>query len=193
MKSAEAVNHLKNAFVVVQSFGTCKSAAISFRIIWQKAVLHSSSFILDEEHEVTDDLQDQFRQLDPMERTLVVRFATAIHVLLELYHRLTIAQATTFLAVWAEEGLNVSTLALRCGVEPSTISHHLRVLTSRHVRGSDGLGLLIVKDERTQRDLRHRYVFLTERGAALAARMVELLDADRRRRIPPMGILDLPE
>lgn len=139
---------------------------------------------------MSDDLQGQFRQLEPMERTLVVRFATAIHVLLELYHRLTIAQATTFLAVWAEEGLNVSTLALRCGVEPSTISHHLRVLTSRHIRGSDGLGLLIVKDERTQRDLRHRYVFLTKRGAALAARMVEVMEAGRLRRIAPMGILD---
>ncbi|WP_438746810.1 helix-turn-helix domain-containing protein [Bradyrhizobium sp. U531] len=73
-----------------------------------------------------------------MERTLVVRFSTAILVLLELYHRLTVAQATTFLAVWAEEGLKVSTLADRCGVKPSTISHHLRVLTTRHIRGADG-------------------------------------------------------
>jgi len=149
---------------------------------------------LDEEHEeVYEELQNQFRQLGSMERTLVVRFATAIHVLLELYHRLTTAQAVTFLAVWAEQGLTVSTLALRCGVEPQTISHHLRVLTSRNIRGVGGLGLLVVKDRRTQDDLRHRYVFLTERGSALAARMVEVMEVGRLRRIAPMGILDLPD
>lgn len=140
-----------------------------------------------------EELQNQFRQLGSMERTLVVRFATAIHVLLELYHRLTIAQAVTFLAVWAEEGLTVSALALRCGVEPQTISHHLRVLTSRNIRGVDGLGLLVVNDRRTQDDLRHRYVFITERGSALAARMVEVMEVGRLRRIAPMGILDRPD
>ncbi|MEY9632350.1 DNA-binding MarR family transcriptional regulator [Bradyrhizobium japonicum] len=87
----------------------------------------------------------------------------------------------------------VSTLALRCGVNPSTISHHLRVLTSRNIRGVDGLGLLVVKDERTQHDLRHRYVFLTERGFALAARMVEVMGAGRLPRIAPIGILDRPD
>ncbi|MCK1758033.1 hypothetical protein IVA78_23145 [Bradyrhizobium sp. 137] len=139
-----------------------------------------------------DNLQEQFRQLESLERTLVVRFATAIHVLLELYDRLTIPQATTFLAVWAEEGLNVSTLARRCGVKPSAISHQLRVLTSRNIRGVDGLDLLVVQDERTQ-DLRHRYVFLTERGSALATRMVEVMENGRMRRIPPMGILERPD
>jgi DNA-binding MarR family transcriptional regulator len=142
---------------------------------------------------VPDELQNQFCQLGSMERTLIVRFATAIHVLLELYHRLTIAQATTFLAVWAEEGLTVSTLALRCGVEPQTVSRHLRILTSRNIRGVDGLGLLVVKDRRPQGDLRHRYVFLTERGSALAARMLEVMEVGRLRRIAPMGILDRPD
>lgn len=137
-----------------------------------------------------EELQNRFRQLGPKERTLVVRFATAIHVLIELYQRLSVAQAGTFLAVWAEEGLPVSTLARRCGVHPQTVSRHLRVLTARNIRGVDGLGLLVVKDERTQRDLRYRYVFLTERGSALAAGMLEAMENPRLRRIPPMGVLN---
>lgn len=137
-------------------------------------------------------LQKQFRQLGSMERTLVVRFATAIYVLCDLYHRLTFPQATTFLAVWAEEGLTVSTLARRCGVKPSTISHQLRVLTSRNIHGVDGMDLLVVQDERTK-DLRHRYVFLTERGSALAARMVEVMEVGLRRRIHPMMVLEHPD
>jgi hypothetical protein len=54
---------------------------------------------------MSDELQDQFRELLPRQRTLVLRFAMAIHVLLALYDRLTTAQALTFLAAWAEEGL----------------------------------------------------------------------------------------
>ena len=114
-------------------------------------------------------------------------------MLIELYHRLSVAEASTFLAAWAEEGLTVSTLAHRCGVDPQTISRHLRVLTARNIRGVDGLGLLLVKDSRTQRDLRHRYVFLSERGSGLAARMLEVMEDGRMRRIPPMGVLDRPD
>ena len=91
---------------------------------------------------MSDELQDQFHELLSRQRTLVLRFAMAIHVLQALHNRLTTAHALTFLAAWAEEGLPVSVLALRCGVKTVTISSHLRELTSRVINDQPGLGLL---------------------------------------------------
>jgi len=138
---------------------------------------------------VSDELQDQFHELLSRQRVLVLRFAMAIHVLLALYGRLTTAQALTFLAAWAEEGLPVSVLALRCGVKPVTVSRHLRELSSRVINDEPGLGLLVVTDRQTRSDFRLRHVFLTERGHRLAERMVEVMKDNPRKRIPPMGAL----
>jgi len=138
---------------------------------------------------VSDELQDQFHELLSRQRILVLRFAMAIHVLLALYDRLTTAQALTFLAAWAEEGLPVSVLALRCGVKPATVSAHLRELSSRVINDEPGLGLLVVTDRQTRSDFRLRHVFLTERGHLLAERMVEVMKDNPRKRIPPMGAL----
>jgi DNA-binding MarR family transcriptional regulator len=135
---------------------------------------------------VSDELQDQFRELLPRQRTLVLRFATAIHVLHALYDRLTTAQALTFLAAWAEEGLSVSVLALRCGVTPATLSGHLRKLSSRVINDEPGHDLLSVSDRQTRCDFRLRHVFLTERGHRLAERMVEVMKDNPRKLIPPM-------
>ena len=138
---------------------------------------------------MSDELQDQFRELLPRQRNLVLRSAMAIDVLQVLHHRLTTAQALTFLAAWAEEGLPVSVLALRCGVKPVTVSSHLRELGSRVINGEPGLGLLAVSDRQTRSDFRLRHVFLTERGHRLADRMVEVMKDNPRKRIPPMGDL----
>ena len=139
---------------------------------------------------MSDELQDQFHELLSRQRTLVLRFAMAIHVLLALYDRLTTAQALTFLAAWAEEGLPVSVLALRCGVKPVTVSSHLRELGSPVINGERGLDLLAVQDRQTLRsDFRLRHVFLTERGRRLAERMVEVMKDNPRKRIAPMGDL----
>ena len=138
---------------------------------------------------MSDELQDQFHELLSRQRILVLRFAMAIHVLLALYDGLTTAQALTFLAAWAEEGLPVSVLALRCGVKPATVSAHLRELSSRVINDEPGLGLLVVTDRQTRSDFRLRHVFLTERGHRLAERMVEVMKDNPRKRIPPMGAL----
>ena len=138
---------------------------------------------------MSDELQDQFHELLSRQRILVLRFAMAIHVLLALYDRLTTAQALTFLAAWAEEGLPVSVLALRCGVKPATVSAHLRELSSRVINDEPGLGLLVVTDRQTRSDFRLRHVFLTERGHLLAERMVEVMKDNPTKRIPPMGDL----
>jgi DNA-binding MarR family transcriptional regulator len=138
---------------------------------------------------VSDELQDQFHELLSRQRVLVLRFAMAIHVLQALHDRLTTAQALTFLAAWAEEGLPVSVLALRCGVKTVTISSHLRELTSRVINDEPGLGLLAVSDRQTRSDFRLRHVFLTERGHRLAERMVEVMKDNPRKRIAPMGVL----
>jgi DNA-binding MarR family transcriptional regulator len=142
---------------------------------------------------VSDELQDKFHELMSRQRTLVLRFAMAIHVLLALYDRLTAAQALTFLAAWAEEGLPVSVLALRCGFKTVTVSGHLSELTSRVINNEPGLGLLAVSDRQARSDFRLRHVCLTERGHRLAERMVkemkELKD-NPRKRIAPMGDFD---
>ena len=138
---------------------------------------------------MSDELQDQFRELLPRQRNLVLRSAMAIDVLQVLHHRLTTAQAMTFFAVWAEEGLPVSVLARRCGVAPATVSLHLRQLTSRVINDEPGLDLLTVSDKQTLADFRLRHVFLTERGHRLAERMVEVMKDNPRKRIPPMGDL----
>jgi DNA-binding MarR family transcriptional regulator len=135
-----------------------------------------------------NELQDQFHELSSRQRGLVLRFALAIQVLQELYYHLSYDQAYTFLAVWAEEGLPVSVLARRCGIKPVTVSMHLRQLTSRVVRRKPGFDLLTVVDNRLS-DLRLRHVFLTERGHRLAARMIEVMDDNPRKRIAPMGEL----
>jgi DNA-binding MarR family transcriptional regulator len=138
---------------------------------------------------VSDELQDQFHELLSRQRILVLRFAMAVHVLQALHHRLTTAQALTFLAVWAEEGLPVSVLALRCGVKPAAVSSHLRGLTARVINDEPGLGLLDVSYRQTRSDFRLRHVFLTERGHLLARRMVEIMKDNPRKRIAPMGAL----
>jgi len=139
---------------------------------------------------VSDELKDQFHELLSRQRILVLRFAMAIHVLQALHHRLTTAQAHTFVAAWAEEGLPVSVLALRCSVKTATVSSHLRELTSRVINDKPGLDLLAVQDRQTLRsDFRLRHVFLTERGHRLAGRMVEVMKDNPRKRIAPMGDL----
>jgi DNA-binding MarR family transcriptional regulator len=140
---------------------------------------------------VSDELQDQFHELFSRQRVLVLRFAIAIHVLQALHNRLTTAQALTFLAAWAEEGLPVSVLALRCGVKTVTISSHLRELTSRVINDQPGLDLLAVSFRQTRSDFRLRHVFLTERGHLLARRMVEIMQDNPRKRIAPMGAMCL--
>jgi DNA-binding MarR family transcriptional regulator len=141
------------------------------------------------DHPVSDELQDQFRELLPRQRNLVLRSAMAIDVLQALHHRLTPAQAMTFFAAWAEEGVPVSVLARRCGVKPATVSLHLRQLTSRVINDEPGLDLLTVSDKQTRSDFRLRHVFLTERGHRLAARMAEVMKDNPRKRIAPMGDL----
>src|SRR5216684_2307696 len=106
----------------------------------------------------------------------------AIDVLQALHHRLTTAQAMTFFAAWAEEGVPVSVLARRCGVKPATVSLHLRQLTSRVINDEPGLDLLTVSDKQTLADFRLRHVFLTER-------MAEVMKDNPRKRIAPMGEL----
>jgi DNA-binding MarR family transcriptional regulator len=140
---------------------------------------------------MADEFKDQFHELLSRQRTLVLRSANAIHVLQALHHRLTTAQARTFLAAWAEEGLPVTVLALRCGVKPATVSSQLRELTSRVINDKRGLDLLKVEDRKTLRsDFRLRHVFLTERGHRLAGRMDEIIKENNpRRRIAPMGDL----
>jgi DNA-binding MarR family transcriptional regulator len=142
-----------------------------------------------QEWPVSDELQDQFHELLSRQRVLVFRFATAIHVLQALHHQLTTEQALTFLAAWAEEGLPVSVLARRCGIKPSTVSFHLRQLTSRVINDKPGLDLLTVADRQTLSDFRLRHVFLTERGHRLAERMDEVMKDNPRKRIAPMGEL----
>jgi DNA-binding MarR family transcriptional regulator len=135
-----------------------------------------------------NELQDQFHELSSRQRVLVLRFAIALQVLRELYYHLSYDQAYTFLAVWAEEGLSVSMLARRCGIKPLTVSMHLRRLTSRVIRRKPGFDLLTVVDNKLS-DLRLRHVFLTERGHRLAARMIEVMEKNPRKRICPMGEL----
>lgn len=138
---------------------------------------------------MSDELQDQFRELLPRQRNLVLRSAMAIDVLQALHHRLTTAQAMTFFAAWAEEGVPVSVLARRCGVKPATVSLHLRQLTSRVINDEPGLDLLTVSDKQTLADFRLRHVFLTERGHRLAERLAEVMKDNPRKRIAPMGEL----
>lgn len=64
------------------------------RVLFATAPCFTHPFHAAAEHDVPDELRNQYCQLATLERTLVFRFATAIHVLLELYDRLTIAQAT---------------------------------------------------------------------------------------------------
>ncbi|MEY9357842.1 DNA-binding MarR family transcriptional regulator [Bradyrhizobium yuanmingense] len=136
---------------------------------------------------MSDELQDQFHELVSRHRALVLRFARAIHVLIALEDRLTTAQALTFLAAWAQEGLPVSVLARRCDFTPATVSSHLRVLSARVINQIPGLGLLAVDDRQARNDFRLRHVFLTERGHRLAQRMVEVMKDNPKKQILPMG------
>lgn len=136
---------------------------------------------------MADELQDQFHELMSRHRTLVLRFARAIHVLIALQDRLTTAQALTFLGAWAEEDLPVSVLARRCDLTPVTVSRHLRELSDRTIKHKRGLGLLAVDDRQARNDFRLRHVFLTERGHLLAQRMVEVMRENPRKQILPMA------
>lgn len=142
------------------------------------------------ERPMPDDLQDQFRELPPRERGIVLRSAKAVHALIALEDRLRPAQALTFLAAWTDEGLTVSVLARRCDFKTSTVSRHLSELSARVTHRHRGLDLLTADDRQIRGDFRLRRVFLTERGHRLATRMVEVMKNHHMKQIIPMGPRD---
>jgi DNA-binding MarR family transcriptional regulator len=98
----------------------------------------------------------------------------ALKVLIVMHPRMSLPQAMTFIRVAWEEGLTISELAKRCGVQPNTISKHLRDLGPIDRRQKPSLGLItVVQGVHDGRRLRH--VVLTERGAAVARKMTAIV------------------
>ena len=102
------------------------------------------------------------------------RLRRALGVLTSIHHRISLAQATTFLHVAWEEGLTVSALASRCGVQPTTISKHLRDLGPINRDQEPGLGLITIT-KGDYGDQREHFVILTERGTAVARQMIAIM------------------
>jgi DNA-binding MarR family transcriptional regulator len=126
--------------------------------------------------------QFQYRDMPRRDRIAVIRLNRAFRLLLSKYRRISTAQARTFLSICAEEGLTVSTLALKCGVEPFTISRHLRELGTRNRRGDTACGLVDVRDLELG-DNRERYVFLSDQGVTLFRQMIVAFKGEP---IPPI-------
>src|SRR5258708_9124227 len=92
--------------------------------------------------------------------------------------------AGTCLHVVLEEGLKVTAVGERCGVEQSVMSRHLRdlYLSDRHHK--DGLQLITIT-QRIHGDRRERHVFLTERGHEVARQIGKALFDPKPVRVKP--------
>jgi DNA-binding MarR family transcriptional regulator len=103
-----------------------------------------------------------------------IGFANAIGVLLSIHRTMPMQLGVTYLSVAEEQGLTVSALAARCGVDTTVMSRHLRDLGSVNRHQKQGLGLVTTVQE-IHADRRERRVYLTERGHAVLRLMIEEL------------------
>jgi len=115
--------------------------------------------------------QPEYQRVTSEERRAAVTLLKVLNILLEMNPRMSAPQVMTFMRVAFEEGLAVSELARRCGVQPNTISKHLRDL------GSQGRGrnLGLITTIQHLGDRREHRVVLTARGVAVAQTMIAIV------------------
>lgn len=101
---------------------------------------------------------------------------SAIGVLLSIHRTMPLQLAWTFLQVVSDEGQTVTSLAIRCSVDSTVMSRHLRDLGNVNRHGKEGLGLVVLT-RRAHRDLRERRAILSENGVALMRRIITILKA----------------
>lgn len=116
-----------------------------------------------------DTLND--RPISTRERTASRRLANALGELRLIHRTMPLQLARTYLHVTLEEGLTVTALAARCGVDVSVMSRHLQDLGNVNRHRKRGLELVSLT-QMIHGDRREHRVILTERGAALARRMI---------------------
>ncbi|WP_213773580.1 hypothetical protein [Bradyrhizobium sp. dw_78] len=86
-----------------------------------------------------------------------------------------------FLIIGQEDGLTVSELARRCGVQKSIASRYLSDFGVVNRHGRPGLGLIAMA-QRMYGDRRQHHVHLTERGLEVVQQIKVALTEDRPRK-----------
>ena len=118
-------------------------------------------------------------EVTPEERRAAAVLFAALEPFRKARKRMPLSLITTFMNVAIEEGLTVTELAKRCGMNGSVISKHLRDLGTVNRRQGPGLELIAVVQQ-VHGDHRERRVILTERGGTLARKVVNAMKGGRQ-------------
>lgn len=106
----------------------------------------------------------------------IKRLAKAINVFRALYADIPTTTVAVFLQIAIRPGISSKELLDRVGASQSAISRHLALLGDYSWRGGEGLGLVDLIEEPTDR--RIKVAFLKPKGQALAAKLMAILDPD---------------
>ena len=106
----------------------------------------------------------------------IKRMTKALNVFRALYADIPTTTVDVFLQVAIRPGISSKELLDRVGASQSAISRHLAMLGDYSWRGNEGLGLVDLIEDPTNR--RTKVAFLKPKGQALAAKLVAILDPD---------------
>jgi DNA-binding MarR family transcriptional regulator len=121
---------------------------------------------------------DDSQKISEEERRACAWLFAGVRVFSLARKRMTLSHLTTFINIAIEDGLSVSELAARCGVNDYVVSKHLRDLGAVNRRHGTGLGWVTVV-QRVHGDRRERRVILTHRGYAFARKFLRAMDRAR--------------
>jgi len=117
---------------------------------------------------------DDSQRISPEERQAFAWLFAAVRMYSLARKRMTLSHLTTFINIAMEEGLTVSELATRCGMNGDVISKHLRDLGAINRRRGTGLGWVTVVQQ-VHGDRRERRVILTHRGYTFARKVIDAM------------------
>jgi DNA-binding MarR family transcriptional regulator len=118
---------------------------------------------------------DDGHGVSPEERRACAVLFAAVWTFSRARKRMTLSHMTTFINIATEQGLTVSELATRCGMNGDVISKHLRELGAINRRHGTGLGWVTVVQQ-VHGDRRERRVILTHRGYTFARKVIDAMN-----------------
>jgi hypothetical protein len=126
------------------------------------------------ENRVSADKSGARQSLSEEGKRYMKRMLLAHEAFREIRGDMPLQYVTSFLLVAEEEGLGVTEYATRAGVSQSVMSRHLLDIGDRDRHMADGFGL--VHKRQDPLELRKQRVFLTDKGRAVAQRIIRALE-----------------
>lgn len=103
----------------------------------------------------------------------MMKMAKAMGKIRELQTDFPASSLQCLFIVMMNDGLNQQDVAQRAGIPKSSCSRCLRMLSPRLSPGKDGMGLIDFRQDTN--DIRYKVAYLTPKGEALKAELMEIL------------------